>query len=192
MKIHAILTTNNEADILEDCIRSALQWADKIYVFDTGSTDNTIDVIKGLRSDKQIGSRVVHYKSEYRPFNWAKSLNEVFQTYFDQSSIGDWWCTLCTDEIYRDDPLEIISKIPKGFDCVWSIMINYYFTERDLSRFYSKFGAQSLSDIDTMYGFYKTLEYYTAAYSEPRFFKHTDSLKRECLFTSENFLQSLV
>src|SRR5216684_5653488 len=43
--VSAIITTFNEVDFIEDCIRS-VEWADEIYVIDSFSTDGTVDLIR--------------------------------------------------------------------------------------------------------------------------------------------------
>ena len=40
-KIHAICVVKNEVDIIEACLRSAEQWADRIIVYDNKSDDGT-------------------------------------------------------------------------------------------------------------------------------------------------------
>ena len=43
--VSAIITTFNEIDFVEDCIRS-VQWADEIYLIDSFSTDGTVALIQ--------------------------------------------------------------------------------------------------------------------------------------------------
>src|SRR5688500_10956489 len=43
--VSAIITTFNEIDFVEDCIRS-VEWADEIYLIDSFSTDGTVDLIR--------------------------------------------------------------------------------------------------------------------------------------------------
>lgn len=40
------MTVRNEASTIERCIASARQWVDQILIADTGSTDNTIEIIQ--------------------------------------------------------------------------------------------------------------------------------------------------
>ena len=40
-KIHCIVLTKNEADVVGYCLREAAKWADYIYVYDGASTDST-------------------------------------------------------------------------------------------------------------------------------------------------------
>ena len=43
--VSAIITTFNEIDFVEDCIRS-VEWADEIYLIDSFSTDGTVELIR--------------------------------------------------------------------------------------------------------------------------------------------------
>jgi glycosyltransferase involved in cell wall biosynthesis len=43
--VSAIITTLNEREYIEDCIRS-VEWADEIYLIDSFSTDGTMDLIR--------------------------------------------------------------------------------------------------------------------------------------------------
>src|SRR5437773_12570013 len=43
--VSAIITTFNERDYIEDCIRS-VEWADEIYLIDSFSTDGTVELVR--------------------------------------------------------------------------------------------------------------------------------------------------
>jgi glycosyltransferase involved in cell wall biosynthesis len=45
LSVSAIVTTFNEHDFIEDCLRS-IEWADEIYLIDSFSTDDTLDIIR--------------------------------------------------------------------------------------------------------------------------------------------------
>jgi glycosyltransferase involved in cell wall biosynthesis len=54
--VSAIITTFNEIDFVEDCIRS-VEWADEIYLIDSFSTDGTVELIRskfaGIRFEQR-------------------------------------------------------------------------------------------------------------------------------------------
>lgn len=178
-KIHAILPTNNESDILEECIEAASVWADYIYVFDTGSTDETWSIVNRIRA---VNSKVIPYLSEYRPYNFTKTLGEIFSHYFHNSQQGDWWCTLCTDEQYLEDPRIFLAKLDGRYDSVWSSTLQYYYTRSDLEVF------QSLDITDRqMTKHSQRLGWYRNNYSEVRFYKHGPSTHHNTLFLQKNF-----
>src|SRR5438552_18344765 len=41
----AIITTLNEREYIEDCVRS-VEWADEIYLIDSFSTDQTVELVR--------------------------------------------------------------------------------------------------------------------------------------------------
>jgi (heptosyl)LPS beta-1,4-glucosyltransferase len=45
--VTAIVLTFNNADCIEECIKS-ISWADEVLVYDSGSSDETIAIVKGL------------------------------------------------------------------------------------------------------------------------------------------------
>jgi len=178
-KVNAILPTNNESDILEECLEAASIWADNIYVFDTGSTDETWSIVKRIALKNP---KVIPYLSEYRPYNFTKTLSEVFAYYFHMSQPGDWWCTLCTDEQYIDDPRLFLAKLADSYDCVWSTALQYYFTKSDLEIY-----KESTLSQRQMTKHSERLKWYRNNYSEVRFYKHGLNTKQNTLFEQKNF-----
>ena len=55
MKFHCLLPVRDEADVIAQCLRHALTWADAIYVFDTGSVDETWEIVQDFAArDKRV------------------------------------------------------------------------------------------------------------------------------------------
>jgi len=51
----SLLPVRDEADIIGQCLDHALRWADEVYVFDTGSVDNTWEIVRDFASrDKRV------------------------------------------------------------------------------------------------------------------------------------------
>ena len=61
MKIHGLSIVKNEADILQECFISALDWCDHIYVFDNGSDDGGWELVKELAKQHP---QIVPYKQD--------------------------------------------------------------------------------------------------------------------------------
>lgn len=181
-KIHSILLTNNESDILAECLEAACRWADHIYVFDTGSTDNTWEIIRGMAA---AYPQIVPYRSEYRPYNFTKTLGEVFAHYFENSAIGDWWCTLCTDEQYPEDPRMFLAKVNGRYNCVWSSTLNYYFSEVEMKNVEedARWRTGDLRGIK----YSEFLCHYLNNYSEVRFYRHNAATRADTSLQARNF-----
>lgn len=85
--ISAVIITFNEATIIERCVR-ALSWCDEVVVVDSGSTDGTDEICRGL------GCRVVHH-----PF---AGFGEQKQYSVDQAT-HPWVLSIDADEIIPED-----------------------------------------------------------------------------------------
>ncbi|MFZ2490881.1 MAG: glycosyltransferase family 2 protein [Thermoanaerobaculia bacterium] len=57
--VSAIITTFNEVDFIEDCIRS-VEWADEIYLIDSFSTDGTVELVRRKYPRVRIEQRTYH------------------------------------------------------------------------------------------------------------------------------------
>lgn len=66
--ITAIILTKNEEVNIERCIRSIKDWVDRVVVVDSGSTDKTVELAKGLGAEIYHHEPFVHYAGQ---FNWA-------------------------------------------------------------------------------------------------------------------------
>jgi glycosyltransferase involved in cell wall biosynthesis len=161
MKIFASCVTKNEVDIIEECLKAASQWADRIFVFDNGSTDGTWEKVQAMSSDV-----IVPWKQDGKVFQ--ESLRaEPFNDRRSEARDGDWWCRLDTDEFYIDNPKEFLAAIPRWQHVVWAIAIEYYLTHDELDRIdFSAPAAQILPQ----------LRHYHAKNSEPRFFRYRERL----------------
>jgi tetratricopeptide (TPR) repeat protein len=86
-----VLTVYNDADVIQQCLSSAADIADCLFVFDTGSTDNTIEFIQDFCSASSLQYRIQRSSkaNNSRTFaleaaqNFLKELGfELQQSYF--------------------------------------------------------------------------------------------------------------
>src|SRR5437762_68452 len=47
---HALLPVRDEGDIIRQCLEHLLVWADSVYIFDTGSVDDTWEIAREIAS----------------------------------------------------------------------------------------------------------------------------------------------
>ena len=101
---------------------------------------------------------------------------DVFNQFRNNAAEGDWWCRLDADEIYLDSPRDFIRKhINANDEVVWSIHIQYYFTDIDLEKYKENQSAYAPEiPPDRKY------HYYCANASEARFFKYRKRLEWRC------------
>src|SRR3989441_11420770 len=82
--VSAIITTFNERDYIEDCIRS-VEWADEIYLIDSFSTDGTVDLVR---------QKFPHVRLEQREYLGAASQ----KNYAIDRAQHDWIFYIDSDE----------------------------------------------------------------------------------------------
>ncbi len=90
MSLSVCIITFNEAENIERCINSISALADEIVVVDSGSTDDTVRLCKGL------GARVMHQK--FLGFGRQKQ-------FAARQSRGEWILSLDADEVVSQDLL---------------------------------------------------------------------------------------
>jgi hypothetical protein len=161
MKIFGICLIKNEADIIEYSLNEHSKWADYIFVYDNGSTDNTWQIVNDLA---KVNSKIVPFKSEVKPFRDGLRA-DVFNAYRNLASPGDWWCIRCdSDEFYVDNPRLFLSKIKGYHHVVTSLHYEYRLTYEDTEEFTFD---KSVSEL------IKQIKYYHPKQtSEIRFIKH--------------------
>jgi len=160
--IRALCLVKNEADIIAHSLSEARRWADYIYVFDNGSTDNTWEKVLAIGDD-----HIIPWKREDKPFQ--ESLRaELFQAFRSTARDGDWWCQLDADEFYNiQSPRTFLAELPPHVQAVSSIYVQYYITSEDLAEIdFARPVEQVLP----------RLRHYRADHCEPKFFRHRDRL----------------
>src|SRR6185503_5119692 len=100
MKIHGLCVVKNEADIIEQTLRSAARWCDSIYVLDNGSTDGTWEKVQALAGELPA---VIPFMRDARPFD-DSIRGEILRHHAARAKRDDWWCILDADEFYVADP----------------------------------------------------------------------------------------
>ena len=164
MKIFAIMIVKNEEDIIENVLAASCKWADKIFIVDNGSEDNTWNIIQSMKNEK-----IVPVKQDFRPFR-DDMRAEIFNEFRHLASKDDWWAfSLDADEFYVDDPKEFLKNIPQKYHVVAKKSLDYVITEEDIIE--HQFSGVFSEDIK----FIKYLK--PKCWSEYRFFRHRDSIK---------------
>lgn len=166
MRIFGLCLIKNEGDCIEEILQKASAWCDKIFVFDTGSEDDSWEKVLSL-SEKN--PNIVPYKKEIRAFGDGLR-GEIFNQYKHLAKKGDWWCRLDADEIYIDNPRLFLPRISKLHHAIWNASFQYYFTEQELKAWEKD--PKGFNEIELE----KRLRYYICNHSEARFFRHRKKL----------------
>ncbi len=104
-QFHALLPVRDEADIIGQSLRHMLTWADAIYVFDTGSVDETWEIVQDFaRKDRRVKPlrRDVVYFSDTVVRGW------IFHQARKNMRNGDWFLRVDADEFYHIPPPEFV------------------------------------------------------------------------------------
>lgn len=104
MKIWAHTIVNNEENFIWFAVMSVVDHVDKILVWDTGSTDKTVDIIKEIKKAK---GEKIDFKEvgEVEKENFPKVRQEMLE-----ASDCDWILILDGDEIWWENSIKKLIK----------------------------------------------------------------------------------
>ena len=162
VKIHCVSVVRDEADILGYSLDAALRWAHVIHILDNGSTDGTWELLEEYAAREPRVVLAGRHEGEFE--NAIRG--EVGERAAADARPGDWWCRLDADELYVDDPREILAKIPPEFGTVSSASIEYYFTDVDLHAYEADPEGYVANWSPNM------MRYYAAHWGERRFVRY--------------------
>src|SRR5262245_50706558 len=111
MRIFSICCVRDENDIVGETLKAALEWSDRIFVFDNGSVDGTWETLQSLANRYPKIELVGH---DDRTFT-DELRGEIFETRRSMASQGDWWCRLDSDEFFIDNPARFLANVPQSY-----------------------------------------------------------------------------
>jgi glycosyltransferase involved in cell wall biosynthesis len=115
MKFVALLPVRDEADIIAQCLQHALHWADAIYVFDTGSIDDTWEIVRDFAARDK---RVVPIRREPVYFSETRLRGYMFHVARQQMWDGDWFLRLDADEFHHIAPPDFVKNCMRKHETV--------------------------------------------------------------------------
>lgn len=136
------IITKNEADRIVDCLESVAGWADEIIVLDSGSTDNTVDIVKRY-TDKV-------FETDWPGYGIQK------QRALDKASC-DWVFSLDADEritpeLRQDIDQALQSDTPyTAFEMPWAVTVygkrlDYGRSARNVLKMFRREGGRFSND----------------------------------------------
>src|SRR5262245_6191047 len=105
MRFHVLLAVRDEADIIGQCLRRQLTWADAIYVFDTGSLDETWEIVLQFASKDE---RVIPLAKDAVFFSEKRLRGWMFHQARLRMRDGDWFVRADADEFHHISPPEFV------------------------------------------------------------------------------------
>lgn len=171
MQIHALFAVRDEADIVAQCLQHAANWCDYIYVYDTGSTDGTWDIVHDLaRCLKQV----VPYKQEAVWFHDGLRA-VIFDRYRERARDGDWFVRLDADEFYPVSPRHfIVYDLRAGETAVWNQTYEFRLTQQEALAYRT---SRDVLEDRTRSIISRRRYYIPLNYSEPRMFRYRTSMR---------------
>ena len=129
MKIYGVSVVQNEADVIGDSLARALEFCDRIWVWDLGSTDGTWDVLERMRSERIIPLRKpgLRFTSSLKGRVFAEARNQIED--------GAWIYILDADEFLLGDPRPALAAAEREDAArvgVWQV--NFFPVPDDLAR----------------------------------------------------------
>ena len=121
MKIWANCIVHNEENFIWFSIMSVIDYVDKILVWDSGSTDKTVEIIKEIKKKK--GDKI-----EFKEVGSVDKLlfTKMRQKMLEQSEC-DWILVLDGDEVWWEESIkEIKEKIKSDGDKLDAIVVPFY------------------------------------------------------------------
>lgn len=160
MNIYGFMIVKDEADILAQTLDSLITFGSfkKIYVFDNGSSDNTLQIAQQYASDR------VEVGLLEEPFSDNLKFENVYR-YMHFLKNGDWFAILDADEVYQESLLTIVQVAElENSNYIESRSAQFYFTELELNY-----------EFDPSVPAIKQRPYYLLNYGEPRIFRYSDN-----------------
>ncbi len=157
MSITAHCLVKNEENFVGYAIRSVINYVDKIIVFDTGSTDQTVEIINKIQ--KEFPGKILF---EEKGKCDKKRHTELRQEMIDKTST-EWFMILDGDEVWTDRALEEALEIIKANSGAECVLVPFYLCVGDIFHQTVRKGGIELFDWQ---GFFY-----------PRFFKKIRGIK---------------
>jgi hypothetical protein len=175
MRFHGIMLTRDDEDIIGECLAHALKWCDAIYVYDTGSTDRTWEIVNEFALKNP---QVVPFKHE-RPAMLLESglRGYVFQQFRDRAKAGDWFAQIDTDEFFHVLPPDFVrDHLRRGETGVYNHLFEFRITQSELA----KFEAGDPAPFDRTRPIAELRRHYNILkHSEPRMFRYRRGMQWE-------------
>jgi glycosyltransferase involved in cell wall biosynthesis len=172
MRFHALLPVRDEADIIGQCLRYLLAWADAIYVFDTGSVDGTWDIVRDVAArDARVlllGRDPVFF-SETRLRGW------MFHQARADMRDGDWFLRVDADEFHHVPPPEFVREYLAPHETI--VFHQYYDFRLTMAEVLAwQAGAETLAD-RTRPIEQRRRWFTVSSYTEPRLCRYRSTMR---------------
>ncbi len=127
MKIWANTIVNNEENFIWFAVMSVINYVNKVVIYDTGSTDNTVEIIKDIK--KEFPNKVIFKEvGEVSDIEFPKIRQQMLE-----ESECDWILVLDGDEIWWENSIKkVIQEINTKEDEIEGIVVPFFVPVGDI------------------------------------------------------------
>jgi len=167
-----LLPVRDEADVIGQCLDHALRWADEIYVFDTGSVENTWEIVQEFASRDK---RVVPMRKEPVFFSEARLRGYMFHVARQEMREGDWFLRVDADEFHHITPPQFVKNCMRKHEAV---AYHQYYDFRLLQSELDQWNRGEETLKDRQRPIEDRRRHYTVShYSEPRLCRYRSTMQ---------------
>jgi len=172
MQFHAILPVRDEADIISQSLQHLLKWANAIYLFDTGSVDNTWQIIQEFAAKDK---RVVPLKKDPVFFSETRLRGWMFHQARKQMRNGDWFLRVDADEFHHISPPQFVKTRMRKYETIaYHQYYDFRLTESEVLAWEA--GKETLADRQRPIE--ERRRWFTPSiYSEPRLCRYRETME---------------
>lgn len=171
-KFIGLLPVRDEGDIIRQCLTHALNWADAIFVYDTGSVDDTyetvLDMAKADNRIRPIGSEPTYYNE-----NRVRGL--LFNAARKVMRDGDWFLRMDADEFHHVRPQDfVVSRVRPCEGVVYHQYYDFQLTHSEAADLENDGAIETerLRPIEA-----RRRHYTVSVYAEPRMCRYRSSMR---------------
>jgi len=167
-----LLPVRDEADVIGQCLDHALRWADEIYVFDTGSVENTWEIVQEFASRDK---RVVPMRKEPVFFSEARLRGYMFHVARQEMREGDWFLRVDADEFHHITPPQFVKNCMRKHE---TVAYHQYYDFRLLQSELDQWNRGEETLKDRQCPIEDRRRHYTVShYSEPRLCRYRSTMQ---------------
>jgi hypothetical protein len=136
-KIAAVMLSWESADIIERVVASTREWADRVFVLDTGSTDGSDQILLRIAArDPAVDVSVMETDAE--TFNHGRCVNVLLDRLDDSGFEPYWLAKIDCDEMFEpgfvEHSLPIIRNLPTAYTEVSFLRPTLFYSENMLVK----------------------------------------------------------
>jgi glycosyltransferase involved in cell wall biosynthesis len=172
MKFVALLPVRDEADVIGECLDHMLAWVDAVYVFDTGSEDQTWEIVNDAAAkDRRV--KPMRKDAVFFSETWLRGW--MFHQARGELQNGDWFLRADADEFHHVPPPEFVkTRLRRHETVVYHQYYNFCLRESEVRDWEA--GRETLADRRRPIAARRRW-YLPSVYSEPRLCRYRRTMQ---------------